>query len=237
MLSDDAMLLVILAAGMFWSIRFKKLTAGAAITGAVIALFVFMGTGYTGVAMMSTFFVLGSLVTSWKIKTKQQLGLAEGNRGTRTASQVIANAGVPAILGIFIYFFPLHKDVFGLMMGAAFASATADTLSSELGNLYGGKFYNIITLKKDQRGLDGVISLEGTLFGVAGSFFVGVIFYIGLKASLNSLFVIVIAGTAGNFADSIIGATAERKRLVGNNTVNLLNTMIAALVSLVIYIF
>jgi len=237
MSSDLCLLSAILIAGILFSILFKKLTVTAAITGAIIGLLVFIGAGYTGIIMMAAFFALGSAATSWKIKTKQQLGLAELNKGKRTTSQVIANAGVPAVLGMLAYFYPLQRDIFSLMTGAAFASATADTLSSELGNIYGSRFYNIITLKKDERGLNGVVSMEGTLFGLAGSIIIAVIYAVGFGWNTGYIAVIAVSGTTGNIADSVIGATAERKGMFNNDTVNLFNTCIAALIALLIFYF
>jgi uncharacterized membrane protein len=46
---------------------------------------------------------------------------------------------------------------------------------------------------------------------------------------------IIIAGTAGNLSDSVLGALLERKNIIGNNAVNFLNTFIAALVALLFY--
>jgi uncharacterized membrane protein len=46
---------------------------------------------------------------------------------------------------------------------------------------------------------------------------------------------IVVAGTAGNLADSYLGATLERKQLLSNDAVNFLNTAIAALIAYLLY--
>jgi uncharacterized protein (TIGR00297 family) len=221
---------------MSLSVIFKKLTISASLTGGLLSFFIFMGSGYTGIILMSAFFVLGSSATSWRIKTKQTLGLAEINKGRRNAAQVIANAGVPAILGLIAYIFPLQKDIFSLMIACAFSSATADTLSSELGNIYGSNFYNIVTFKKDERGLNGVISVEGTFFGFAGSIIISLLYNIGLGRSLKSIMIIILAGTLGNIADSIIGATSERKQILNNNLVNFCNTLIASMAGFVLYI-
>jgi uncharacterized protein (TIGR00297 family) len=235
MIYEYIILLVILLAGMIFSIATKRLNTSAAITGAVIGFCVFLGAGFTGLIMMTTFFVLGSFATSWKFDTKLAQGLAENNKnkGTRTSSQVIANAGVAAILGLLAWLLPAYSYLFIFMMSAAFASATADTLSSELGNVYGSRYYNIRTLKTDARGENGVISIEGTVFGIAGSFVIAFIFC--LTYGWSGLLPVVIAGTIGNIADSFLGATLERKQVLTNDVVNFLNTFIAALVAWLIY--
>ncbi|MFC0516940.1 TIGR00297 family protein [Mucilaginibacter angelicae] len=227
-----ALLTLILTAGVVYSIWARKLTVIAALTGAAVAILVFAGAGFTGIAMMTTFFILGSAATSVQSKVKQDLNAAE--KGGRTAAQVLANAGTAALCGILILIFPMDAYILRLMMAASFASATADTLSSELGMVYGKRFFNIITLKPDTRGLDGVISTEGTLIGLCGSVIITAVYTIGLGWTADLIW-IVVAGTLGNLADSVLGAVLERKGLIKNNAVNFLNTLIAALFMLLFY--
>lgn len=226
------LLTFILIAGVAYSTAARKLTVIAALTGVAVAVLVFAGAGFTGLAMMTIFFILGSAATSVQSNTKK--GINADQKGGRTAGQVLANAGTAALCGILILLLPVHAPVLQLMMAASFASATADTLSSELGMVYGKRFFNITTLKPDARGLDGVISLEGTLIGVAGSIIIAIVYTIGLGLTINIIW-IVVAGTLGNLADSILGAVFERKGIIGNNTVNFLNTLIAALFMLLFY--
>ena len=234
MLSNYWIIVLILTTVAFISVKAKKLTIPASITGWVVGLLVFAGAGYTGVAMIATFFVLGTVATSRGMRFKLEMGLAEENKGRRTTGQVVANAGAAAVLGVLVMIYPAKADVFRLMMAASVASATADTLSSELGNIYGKNFYNIISFKKDKRGLNGVISIEGTLIGIAGSIIIALVYTLGFRLNIHFLMVIV-AGTIGNLSDSVLGATFERKGYLRNNEVNFLNTAIAALFSLLLY--
>jgi len=219
---------LIIIAGMAYSILAKKLTILAAFTGGILACLIFVASGYAGVAMMTTFFILGSVSTSWQRRKKQAFADSQENRIGRSASQVFANAGVAAIAGLLIILFPQLANLLLPAMAAAFASATADTLSSELGMVYGKRFLNIITFKADHCGMDGVVSLEGTLIGIAGSCIIALVYAIGFGWDIGLVF-IVIAGTVGNLTDSILGALLERKGLLGNNTVNFLNILAAAL--------
>ncbi len=221
-------LFLLLGASIIISVRAAKLTLSGAITGGVIAAMIFIGAGYTGLSMLGAFFIFGTAATVWKKKEKRPIRLKEDQFVKRNAGQVLANGGVAAIMGALIYFMPAKTELLRLMLAASLASAMADTLSSELGIVYGRRFYNIINWKRDQRGLDGVISLEGTLIGTAGSTIIAVIYAFGFGWN-NGILFILIAGTIGNLADSVLGALLERRHYLNNDMVNFLNTFIAAL--------
>lgn len=207
-----------------------KLTAWGAATGAFVAMLIFAGAGYTGLMQLAAFFVLSTLATSHKKNEKKKLSSLEGQT-KRDAWQVLANGGIAAICGALAWLSPPNALYFYLMLAASLASATADTLSSELGSVYGRRFYNIITLKPDVRGQDGVVSLEGSITGISGAAIVASIAQINTTASGYKAFVIVLtAGTLGNIIDSVLGATLERRGYVGNNTVNAMNTFAAAII-------
>ncbi|RYY36829.1 MAG: DUF92 domain-containing protein [Sphingobacteriaceae bacterium] len=226
---------LIIIAGMLGAIIARKLTIPAALTGGVTGLLVFTGSGYTGIGIMATFFIVGSAATLFKKELKRKLNADEQHNGRRTAAQVLANSGVPAICGMLTLFvYPKYESTLSIMIAASLAAAMGDTLSSELGMVYGKRFFNILSFKREQPGLDGVISLEGTLIGVAGSAIIAAIYAIGFGWS-GGVFVIIIAGTTGNLADSVFGAAFERKHYIGNNAVNFLNTLVAALVAWGLY--
>jgi uncharacterized protein (TIGR00297 family) len=225
--------ITVLLLGVFCSTWLKKLTIAGGIAGGIAGICLYLGGGWTGFLLMAGFFVLGTAATSWKRSKKQALRTAEEHKGKRTVSQVLANGGVGSLLGLLAWCFPQQKDLFQLMIAAAFSSATADTLSSELGSVYGRKFYDILSFKNDKRGLDGVVSLEGTLFGMAGSLVIAIIYSIGFGWGLNFIW-IVIAGTIGNAVDSLLGAMFERKGFLHNDLVNFFNTLAAALVCLLV---
>ena len=212
---------------MVWSARTRKLTIAGSVAGGLTGFAVFMGAGFTGLLMMTVFFLMGTVATSWKRPAKEKAGLAESRQG-RTAGQVLANAGMGGLLGIAAMVWRHHAGLFVVMMAAAFASAAADTVSSELGNVYGSRYYNIITFKKDHRGLNGVVSLEGTLLGMAASICIAGAYAVGFVWNWSFLF-IVAAGTLGNLADSVLGATLERRQQLNNDAVNFCNTLLAAL--------
>jgi uncharacterized protein (TIGR00297 family) len=218
------------------TIVLKKLDAKAAVAAVVIGFAVWLGEGYTGIALLATFFITGTLATSWKMHTKQQGGLAEQHRGQRTATQVIANGGVAAILSLVSFLSVQQQPLLLLMVASGLSSATADTLSSELGNVYGKKFYNIMNFKKDIRGLNGVVSFEGTIIGIAGSSLIALIYSAQAGFTIHFLW-IIIAGTIGNLTDSVLGATLERKHILTNDVVNFLNTLTGAVTGLLLYHF
>ena len=236
MLTQYIILFLILLSGMVWSVRTRKLTLAGSITGGIIGFLIFCGAGFTGLAMMTLFFMMGTAATSWRKSVKELRGLAEESKEGRTAGQVIANAGVAGLLAGCALLFPDKDFLFQLMLAAGFSSAAADTISSELGNVYGSRYYNILNFKRDTRGSNGVVSLEGSLFGMAASTVIALVYAIGFGWNKN-FFVIVLAGTVGNLLDSVLGATVERKQQLNNDAVNFCNTLAAAFVAWLLYYF
>jgi uncharacterized protein (TIGR00297 family) len=227
MLLHLAIVLGLLGLGMAYSARASKLTIPAVWVGGGLGLSIYLGAGFVGLALLALFFGLGTAASAWRVADKRRLGLAEANKGRRTAGQVVANAGVAGLLGLLSWRYPPFAPLGQLMLAGSFAAATADTLASELGNIYGRRYVNILTFKPDQRGLDGVISLEGTLLGLAGSALLAAVHCLAYH-SWRPAFGLLLGGTVGNLSDSLLGATLERRGYLSNNVVNFLNTLIGA---------
>jgi uncharacterized protein (TIGR00297 family) len=230
---QEIMLLAFLLAVMVLCYRLKKLTFSGSLAAGFIGGVVYLADHYRGVFLLLLFFIISVIATSHKKHVKLALHPQLLEVKGRTAWQVFANGGIAALCALLSLAYPMYSPIFMVMMAASLASALADTLSSELGIIYGRRFFNILSLKPDVKGLDGVVSVEGTLIGAVGAFLVGVCF-----SGFASVAVIIgIAGMLGNLFDSVIGATLERNGLIGNNFVNFLNTSLAALIGFMLFLF
>ncbi|RYY41320.1 MAG: DUF92 domain-containing protein [Chitinophagaceae bacterium] len=239
-LPSGVLLIVILIVALAAiAVLLRKLTPAGGAAGAVVAWALYSGLDYPGLALLGLFFILGTLATSYRKKWKEKAGLRDNIVGRR-AVQVWANGGVAAVcaLGAVLTRMWQHGECMpgrhleqGLQLAAAAAlsSATADTLASELGNAWGSRYINIRSLRRDVRGVDGAISLEGSLAGLAGSVLIATIYFFLLKNSLGAALLLVAAGTLGNAADSWLGATLQRRGILNNDAVNFCNTLLAAL--------
>lgn len=126
------------------------------------------------------------------------------------------------------YYLPLVGGFIG-----AIATATADTLASEIGILQRPRL--ITTMRKVDPGTDGAISVLGTLVGIIGAAIIGIAaFFLGIISDpFLSLKIAVVSGTVGCFMDSILGAVFERRNFINNEHVNLLATITGALVGII----
>src|SRR5262245_54655317 len=77
------------------------LTTGGAVAGAVIGACVSAGFGLPGLAVLGTFFVVGTLATRIGWKTKKARGTAEADEGRRDWRRVVGKGGVAALTGLF----------------------------------------------------------------------------------------------------------------------------------------
>ncbi|MBC8986837.1 DUF92 domain-containing protein [Pedobacter sp. N36a] len=230
--------LLLLVVLMVVCVKIRKLTFYAAVTATILGFLVALASGLKGISMLAAFFILSVLATSHKKAEKlkvhpaESAGSPDGEKTGRDSWQVLANGGVAGITALLALLNPENSGYYLLMMAASLASALADTLSSELGILYGSRFFNVITFKKEAKGLDGVISIEGTIIGAIGAGIIALIYAGFGQAAL----IVAAAGILGNLTDSIIGALLERRKLISNNGVNFLNTLFAAVAGLLLYL-
>lgn len=248
-------------AGVVWlaraATRFAALTGG--ILTAVMALFPANNEDghwfYSGVPALVVLFLLTFAATRFGRGKKEKLGIAEDRRG-RNAAQVVANLGMAGVAAALALAVPLTHDpkLLGLagslggnrsldwstlcsvMLTAALAEATADTLSSELGEVLGGEPVLITTWRRVAPGTDGAISVAGTSAGVLGALLVLVVASLTLRLSVSAAVASGVGACAGFFFDSLLGATAERHGLVNNDAVNFLSTVAAAGIALFVFL-
>jgi uncharacterized protein (TIGR00297 family) len=211
-----------------------KLSWTATAVAALLAVVMYVATGFPGIFLLGTFFLLGIATTSFKKQLKERSGFSK-NTGTRNTGQVLANGGVAGILAVMALLLPEYKPLFIFLIACSFSSAAADTVSSEIGFVSGKRFYNIISFKPGPKGENGIVSLEGTFAGIAASIIISVVFAMAAGFNLSASLIIIIAGTAGNLADSLLGATLEKKRVIDNNAVNFLNTLTGAITGWILY--
>jgi uncharacterized protein (TIGR00297 family) len=222
---------ILTVTGIFLSYAGNKLTLAGSICGGMIAMLVYFCAGITGYGMMAAFFIMAIVATAYKKSEKKNK--TKDHPEKRNARQVLANGGMAATASLLSFYID-HNFLFQIMIACVFSSAAADTVSSEMGMVKGKKFINILSFQRDKKGLDGVISLEGCLWGLMASVLIAGIYYLGFGSLIHS-FIIIIGGTIGNLSDSILGATLERKGRIGNDAVNFLNTLIATLTGWILY--
>ncbi len=220
-----ALAVTVAFAGLARAIR--GVSPSGAVAGAGVCFVLYVGAGPGGFATLVLVFALTWTATRLGYQRKQKLGTAERREG-RKASQVLANLGVAAICAA-LYGTRSDNPAFLLALVAALSEAAADTVSSELGQAVSQGPRLITTWERVPPGTDGGISLTGTLAGTAAAILVSLAGVLAGLLPWKSARISIGAGVLGMAADSFLGASLERRRLLNNDSVNFLSTLIAAL--------
>jgi uncharacterized protein (TIGR00297 family) len=228
----------------------RAATPVAAAFGGMICLILLWGTASphdgvmrSGLAPLILLFVLTFVSTRAGHRVKAMTGLAERRKG-RNAVQVIANLAVAALsvgnLGTVLlggmgsssgHYYGRWGRPAMMMCLAALVEATADTVSSEIGQAFGGTPRMLVGLQRVEAGTDGAVTVLGSVAGVVAGVLVAAIGIWALRLSVADGAIVLLAGVSGLFFDSLLGATAERRGWVGNDLVNFSSTVFAAAVA------
>jgi uncharacterized protein (TIGR00297 family) len=211
---------LIVVIGLITYLR-KALDLFGSIFMIIMGVIIIFTAGANWLMLIFIFLILGLISTKYKHQYKKDIGVYEG---TRSLKNVISNGIVPFVMAAF--------GNYGGFIGSI-ATATADTLASEVGVLEQPRL--ITTFKKVPPGTDGGISIVGTAAGIIGAGIIGVSAYIlGIFPDpLVTLKISIIAGTVGCFVDSILGAVLERRNYISNEYVNLIATITGAALGII----
>jgi uncharacterized protein (TIGR00297 family) len=236
----------------------RAATPLAAAFGGMICFVLLWGTASpdhgvmrSGLTPLILLFVLTFISTRAGHRIKVKTGLAEKRTG-RNAAQVIANLGMAALsvghLGIVLlmggngtfssnYYRRWVGPAMMIMCLGALVEATADTVSSETGQAFGGVPILVAGLSRVAPGTDGAVTLLGSCAGVAAGALIAISGGWAMHLTATEMVIALGAGICGLFFDSLLGATVERHGWIGNDLVNFSSTLFAALLAAAVYRF
>ncbi len=216
----------------------RAVTRGGALAGAAVSFVLYVAVGPGAFIALVAVFLLAMISTRLGYTQKQALGKAESRKG-RSAAQILANLAVPTFLAALAMALPYDARYFGaisarvliIAAAGALAEAAADTVSSECGEAWSSRVRLITTWNRVPPGTDGGISVPGTAAGAVAALALACVCAGVQMITPSALPIVAGAAILGVFFDSVLGATLQRRGVMGNNTVNVAGTTFAALVA------
>eukprot|EP00892_Ulva_mutabilis_P007787 jgi/Ulvmu1/5380/UM022_0175.1 len=192
---------------------------------------IFSAFGVGGFSLVCAYFILGSAATKFRLKEKEEKGIAEKRSGRRGPGSVVGSgfAGMLCALGALAIG---QYTIFQAAFVASFCSKLSDTVSSEVGKGFGKTTYLISTLQRVPPGTEGAVSAEGTAAGIAAALAYAVLALAVGQVTVQGAVICTVAATIANVMESYIGATSQGKMAwLTNDVVNVIQICIAAVIA------
>mmetsp|Transcript_17346 Transcript_17346/g.20021 ORF Transcript_17346/g.20021 Transcript_17346/m.20021 type:complete len:337 (+) Transcript_17346:167-1177(+) len=232
---------------LFTLLSFKlksMLTTAGIIHAFVLGTGLWNTLGYKGWMTCVLYLFLGQAVTKVKFEQKEKAGISESRGGRRgpenvwgSALTALICAKLSTIVGGTSIITRIPSSMYRLAFVASLATKLADTFASEIGKAYGKTTFLITTFQRVPAGTEGAVSLEGTLASVVGGFLLSLYGYygVGILTSWTAVAVSTVSAFLATVVESYIGATIQgQSKLFTNEVVNFINTLVGAILAIVI---
>lgn len=143
--------------------RAKIADVSALLSAALLGVLIIVFSDLSWFLLLLTFFILGGGFTRYKYAYKESIGIAQAKNGIRSYENVFSNSTAALVLAVAYGVFPEHSLPITYAYMGTVATATGDTLASEIGTTAKGRPRMITTLKPSEPGADGAVSLLGEL--------------------------------------------------------------------------
>src|SRR6266852_5512210 len=150
----------------------RGVNRSGALAGGLACFLLFAGGGPAAFATLAALFLMTWVATRQGYRRKLALGLAERREG-RNASQVLANLAVSAVASAL--FIITGNRGWLVALAAALSEAACDTVASEIGQAQGGNARLITSWQLVPPGIDGGITLAGSIAGLAASLVIAIV--------------------------------------------------------------
>lgn len=216
----------------YFAYRMGVIDMSGVLSATLVGVLVIVFADITGFLVLLSFFAVGGIFTKYKYEFKSSLKIAQTTRGYKN---VFGNGLCALVMAVGFKF----NCVFMLGFLGAVAAATSDTLATEIGETQKKQPFLITTFERVPPGTSGAVSPLGEASAIIGSAFIASLaILLGMANSFGAATVLIttiIGGFIGTQADSILGATLERRKILNNHMVNLLATAVGAAVSIGVY--
>lgn len=226
-----ALLFSLLLGYLAYRARIADISAllGASIVGVLIIVF----ADIFWFLLLLTFFILGGGFTKYKYAYKASIGIAEAKGGVRSYENVFSNSMAALVLAVAYGIYPQHSELIMYSYLGTVATATGDTLASEIGTTSKERPRMITNFKPAKPGRDGAVTILGELACLFGSLVIAVLAILFGRVENMSLALLVttLGGFIGTNIDSLLGATLQNRGILTNSGVNFYATFAGAAVS------
>jgi uncharacterized protein (TIGR00297 family) len=191
----------------------KALSFSGAIASVIIGFALLWLGGWEWVWPMLAFFISGTILT--KINQRMAKKSDDKHDRPRDAYQALANGGIGLTCCVLYAITNSSNCYFAYIF--SMAVSMADTWSSEIGMMVGGKVVDIFSRKPVPAGVSGGVSNEGFAGGFAGAMIIGWLGFASKHFSITLFGLTLLAGVLGTVLDSILGSRLQIKYSLEKN--------------------